>query len=132
MQQQAFPLMVEYTVEDLNPKGMTVKQTEMGIRRSQALGAMCVAVLDQTQDMYSASQTLPWMTGTVASSKIKDVFGDGWYRRRHIWEEWWPWIMEYWYSGGMERGEREAAENLPLEIRKRSNAKSGKSKPSQR
>lgn len=132
MQQLGFPLMVEYTVEDLNPKGQTVKGIEMAIRRSQMLGAMCVAVLDQTGTMPEAYMTLPWMTGTIASSKIKFVFGDGWYRRRHIWDEWWPWFMDYWYSGGMERGERIAAENLPLEIRKRSNAKSGKSRPSQR
>ena len=129
MQQQAFPSMTIYTVEDLNPKGMTVKGTEMAIRRSQSLSAMCRMTLDQCQDVTVAKLTLPWMTGTITSSKIKDIFGDNWYAKRHIWADWWPWIMDYWYSGGMERGERLAAENLPKAIRKISNAKSGKHRP---
>ena len=109
-----------YTVEDVNPRGQSIKETEMSIRRGRALSRICAAALTATGDPQRARVMPPF--GQDYPAKQKDlvfVFGEPLYAVAPLITEWWTWIWDSWYSGALERTEQVALANLPLSVRKK-------------
>ena len=105
------------TVESLNPRGRTAKETYMSIRRSRGLAHICATALAQEGTLAAAQAGHPATLG-ITSTKLRFVFGDPWYASPLATHHWW-WALAHWHSGGLEKVEREAILNLPEAMREK-------------
>ena len=106
-----------HTVEALNPRGKVVSETRMAIKRSRALARICEEAVATAGTLHEACEATPGTLG-ISSTALKFVFGDPWYASP-LAREWWPWVLNHWYHGGLERVERQALQNLPEATREK-------------
>ncbi len=109
------------TVESLNTRGRTAKETQMSIRRSRKLALICATALAQEGTLAAAQAGSPATLG-ITTPNLRFVFGDPWYANPLATHHWW-WALAHWHSGGLEKVERLALLNLPESMREKLNAK---------
>lgn len=119
--------MTVYTVEDVNPNGQAVKSLEMSIKRGRMLAKLCRWALEAAEgDPRYARKLVPWVSGYGAKpSVVNFVFGEPGYAAERRYREWWPWLFDQWYNGGLERSEQDALANLPAKVRAKLSVKPG-------
>ncbi len=107
------------TVESLNPRGATAKQTEMSVRRGRRLARFCAEALAQAGTLEGAIASPPATLGTITITDMRFVFGPAPWRNPLAHGMGWKYVMEHWYTGGLERAERDALLNLPESSREK-------------
>lgn len=105
------------TIEDLNPKGAPVRELRMACKRGLALRALLNDMSKEylLEEFKFAPHGVPTVGGRSVSTRLREIYGDGWYNHPEILA--WNTTFEMWHSGSLDRQIRDMAQNLPEDIR---------------
>ncbi len=118
-----------YTIEDANPRGRSVKDMEMSIRRARLLSDLCEVSLTLCHnDPMIARDTPPGSWGSIPlNSKqgkrlkanpgtlLSDIWGEDW--RHHTEYKEWEALFDGWWDGSLKRQVDGVLAALPLSVR---------------